>query len=342
MQHFPLVAWLATFSTCNARHFLHSKQSPVEPTQIYAAAQAARYCAPLSPEHIWWDLPSAVAALDTSPTPPPQYASTLRANLLEDVEWFYNEVTVTDTGPATFFMGAGFGNGYLGIQEHSSHIERHVVFSVWDGDTQAEVIQSGKHANVARFGGEGTGAHADILFPWVVLEPVKLLVHSRPDKLTGTTVYSGFVYWPAALQDPAGRIGWQLLASVRVRPRGVPYGTRLLGMHSFLEVYQIPPLKPNCSGHGETRAARFGPALYRTAGNASTFKPFAAAHFTANCPKEGCATSGLDFRGEELEGPLTFGLIVGRAVRNKGLPTGKLLPMKGKMVLPEVLHSLPD
>lgn len=339
MQRFLLLAWQATgFDT---RHFLHSRQRPVEPTQSFAPAHASLYCAPLPPEHIWWDLPSASTLLDASPTKAPQYASTLRANLLEDVEWFYNEVTVTDTGPATFFMAAGFGNGYMGIQEHSSHIERHVVFSVWDGDTKAEVIQSGSHTNVARFGGEGTGAHADMVFPWVVLEPVRFLVRARPDKPTGTTVYSGFVYWPAALQDPAGRIGWQLLASVRVRPRGVPYGTRLLGMHSFLEVYQIPPLKPNCSNHGETRAARFGPALYRTAGNVSSFKPFPAFHFTANCPKEGCATEGLDLHGEELERPLSLGLIVGDSVRNKGLPTGKLVPMKGKMALPEVLQSLP-
>lgn len=334
-----LLPWLGV--NCDARKFLHLMQGSMEPAEPHAAAQASPYCDSLPPEHIWWDLPSAVDALNTAPTQAPHYTSTLRTNSFEDVEWFYNEVTVTDTGPATFFMAAGFGNGYLGIQEHSTHLERHVVFSVWDGDTQAEVVESGNHANVARFGGEGTGVHADLVFPWVLQEPVRLLVHASPEKATGTTVYSGFVFWPEALQNPAGRIGWQLLASVRVRPHGVPYGTRLLGMHSFLEVYQFPPLKPNCSDHGETRAARFGPALYRTAGNASTFKPFAAAHLTANCPKEGCATEGLDFRSEELEGPLAFGLIVGRSVRNTGLPTGKLLPLTGRLVLPEVLQNLP-
>eukprot|EP00746_Dinoflagellata_sp_MGD_P003546 gnl/MRDRNA2_/MRDRNA2_106882_c0_seq1.p1 gnl/MRDRNA2_/MRDRNA2_106882_c0~~gnl/MRDRNA2_/MRDRNA2_106882_c0_seq1.p1 ORF type:complete len:340 (+),score=48.13 gnl/MRDRNA2_/MRDRNA2_106882_c0_seq1:84-1103(+) len=334
----PLLLWLAV--VCDARLFLRSKQVPIDPGLVHAT-QVARYCDSLPPEHIWWDLPSAVAALEPARTTAPQHASTLQANKLEDVEWFYNEVTVTDTGPATFFMGAGFGNGYLGIQEHSSHLERHVVFSVWDGETQAEVIESGKHTNVARFGGEGTGAHADLVFPWVLMEPVQLLVHAVPDKATGTTIYSGFVHWPRAAEETGGRAGWQLLASIRVAPRGVPYGTRLLGMHSFLEVYQFPPLKPNCSGHGETRAARFGPALYRSAGNTSTFKPFPAAHLTANCPEAGCPKEGLDFHGEELEGPLSLGLIVGRTVRNKGLPTGKLLPLHGKLGMPEVLHSLP-
>lgn len=338
MHPLPLLSWLVVVH--GGRHFLHSKQVPMEPSEFHKA-QVARYCDALPPEHIWYDLPSVVAAMETTTTQVPQYASTLRANGLEEIEWFYNEVTVTDTGPATFFMGAGFGNGYLGIQEHSSHLERHVVFSVWDGDTPAEVIRSGQHANVARFGGEGTGAHADIVFPWVLLEPVRLLVHAVPDKLTGTTVYSGFVYWPDAVQDSADRTGWQLLASVRVRPRGVPQGTRLLGMHSFVEVYQFPPLKPNCSGYGETRAARFGPALYRTAGNTSSFKPFPAFHFTANCPKEGCASEGLDFRGEELEGPLSLGLVVGRTVKNSGLPTSKLVPLQGQLSLPEVLHNLP-
>jgi len=106
-------------------------------------------------------------------------------------------------------------------------------------------------------------------------------------------------------------------------------------------IWEVLLFRDYCSGHGETRAARFGPALYRTPGNKSSFKPFPAFHFTANCPKEGCATEGLDFHGEELERPLSLGLIVGDSVRNEGLPTGKLVPMKGKVAMPEVLQSLP-
>merc|ERR1719324_595655 len=103
-------------------------------------------------------------------------------------------------------MAAGFGNGYLGIQEHSNPVERHVVFSVWDGDTKAEILAKGDDVNSARFGGEGTGAHADVLFPWVAFEPVRVLVRAVPDPAAGATVYSGFVYWPGAVQERPGAV----------------------------------------------------------------------------------------------------------------------------------------
>lgn len=55
-----------------------------------------------------------------------------------DTEWFYNEVTVPTDGEImhSYYMAAGFGEGYFGMQ-YNSPTERRILFSVWSPfDTQ--------------------------------------------------------------------------------------------------------------------------------------------------------------------------------------------------------------
>lgn len=50
----------------------------------------------------------------------------------EDIEYFYNEVTVPEGNDVigSYFMANGFGEGYFGMQVNSE-TERRVLFSVW-------------------------------------------------------------------------------------------------------------------------------------------------------------------------------------------------------------------
>lgn len=64
----------------------------------------------------------------------------------EDVEWFYNEITVPEEGdiPSSYYMACGFGQGYFGMQNNSPH-PRRILFSVWspfETDNPAEIPDS--------------------------------------------------------------------------------------------------------------------------------------------------------------------------------------------------------
>src|SRR5262245_50158821 len=48
---------------------------------------------------------------------------------------FYNEVTVEQSAPGTYFCACGFHRGYFGIQELSNG-KKVVLFSVWDSSNQ--------------------------------------------------------------------------------------------------------------------------------------------------------------------------------------------------------------
>src|ERR1700678_1099199 len=53
-----------------------------------------------------------------------------------DATAFYNEVTVEESVPGSYFMACGFHQGYFGIQELRPGQDRVVLFSVWDPGTQ--------------------------------------------------------------------------------------------------------------------------------------------------------------------------------------------------------------
>lgn len=153
----------------------------------------------------------------------------------EDVQWFYNEVTVPKGNDVlgSYFMACGFGEGYFGMQVNSPTV-RHVLFSVWSPFTtddpkkipeeeKIRLLKKGDGVHAGEFGSEGSGGQSYLNYPWKAGRTYKFLVSARPDG-NGRTVYTA---WFLAPEE--GR--WRLIASFS-RPKTTTY---LRHLYSFLE-----------------------------------------------------------------------------------------------------------
>lgn len=152
-----------------------------------------------------------------------------------DTEWFYNEVTVPKEGETmhSYYMAAGFGEGYFGMQ-YNSPTERRVLFSVWSPfDTQnpkdipdshkIKLLRKGKDVHIGEFGNEGSGGQSYLCYPWKAGRTYKFLMQVHPDT-QGNTIYTAYFYAP---EEKA----WRLIASFQ-RPLTNTWYTHA---HSFLE-----------------------------------------------------------------------------------------------------------
>ncbi|MDR1898052.1 MAG: DUF3472 domain-containing protein, partial [Prevotellaceae bacterium] len=152
----------------------------------------------------------------------------------ENIEWFYNEITVPEEkSPAgTYYMSNGFGEGYFGIQINS-HTERRVLFSVWSPfrtdnpedipeDMKVKLLKKGENVRTGEFGNEGAGGQSYMIYPWKTGNTYGFLTKIRPDG-KGSTVYTAYFH--------GDENRWILLASW-LRPKTDTYYT---GAHSFLE-----------------------------------------------------------------------------------------------------------
>lgn len=152
-----------------------------------------------------------------------------------DTEWFYNEVTVPKEGETmhSYYMAAGFGEGYFGMQ-YNSLTERRVLFSVWSPfDTQnpkdipdshkIKLLRKGKDVHIGEFGNEGSGGQSYLCYPWKAGRTYKFLMQVHPDN-QGNTIYTAYFYAP---EEKA----WRLIASFQ-RPLTNTWYTHA---HSFLE-----------------------------------------------------------------------------------------------------------
>ena len=106
---------------------------------------------------------------------------------------FYNELTVEQSVPGSYFMACGFRHGYFGIQERGPGQDRIVIFSVWDPGTQneaqrvpadqrVEVLYKAGDVSVRRFGGEGTGGQSFFHYAWKTGEKYRFLVEATVEK----------------------------------------------------------------------------------------------------------------------------------------------------------------
>jgi hypothetical protein len=277
-------------------------------------------CEPLVAEHFWWT-PQPVA--------------------LQDIEWFYNEITVEESAPYTYFMANGFSGGYMGIQEHPGG-KKYALFSIWDAGSKVEIVDWGEGVRVGRFGAEGTGANSNLDFQWEIGKAVQFLVHVQvePPREPGgqrTALYSGYIRLP-------DRGVWRLMSKLRVQPCGVNVNSKgnLLGMNSFIEVFQHLPKQgtPECDAYSVTRRARYGVPWYRRVGS-STFEPFVNVTLTTTCGKEGCPRRGMDFQKVAVDGYDAFALAVGKDVVNEGLALSRPQPMHAAKDPPPVLTETP-
>lgn len=192
---------------------------------------------------------------------------------------FYNEMTVEESVPGSYFMAAGFRHGYFGIQELSRG-RKVVIFSVWDptrGDDakavpieqRVEVLHQGEGVEVKRFGGEGTGGQSFFPYDWKVGETCRFLVRATVEDKK--TAYAGYFWLPEQKQ-------WKHLVTFRTRTGG----DRLTGLYSFVEDFRRDGRSAT-----EARRATFGNAWARVDGK---WLPLTRARFTA---------SGADWEAKE-------------------------------------------
>ncbi len=154
---------------------------------------------------------------------------------IENVEWFYNEVTVPVASDVigSYFMANGFGEGYFGMQVNSEK-ERRILFSVWSPfttDNPASIPQDqrilltkkGTDVYSGEFGNEGSGGQSYLKYNWKAGNTYKFLLNGKPAADNYTT-YTAYFFAPEENQ-------WRLIASFK-RPKTSTY---LKGLHSFLE-----------------------------------------------------------------------------------------------------------
>ncbi|AEI49798.1 DUF3472 domain-containing protein [Runella slithyformis] len=153
----------------------------------------------------------------------------------EDIEWFYNELTIPEGQDVigSYFMANGFAEGYFGIQVNSS-TERRILFSVWSpfktdnpeaipDDQKIRLLKKGQDVYTGEFGNEGAGGQSYLKYSWKAGNTYRFLLQGKPTADSYTT-YSAYFFAPEENQ-------WRLIASFK-RPKTSAY---LKSLHSFLE-----------------------------------------------------------------------------------------------------------
>ena len=166
---------------------------------------------------------------------------------------FYNELTVEQSVPGSYFMACGFRHGYFGMQELGDG-RKIVLFSVWDPDlssdpkaladkvpaeNRAEVLHHDPDVVAKRFGGEGTGAQSMWDYPWKIGETCRFSVRATVEGQK--TAFAAF-FWLAAENR------WKHLATFRTTTKG----ESLRDLYSFIEDF-----RRDGKSATEVRRARF-------------------------------------------------------------------------------------
>jgi len=199
----------------------------------------------------------------------------------DDIEWFYNEITVPAGNDVigSYFMADGFAEGYFGMQVNSD-TERRVLFSVWSPfktddpneipeDKKILLLKKGTDVYAGEFGNEGSGGQSYLRYNWKAGSTCKFLLHAKPTA-NDYTNYTAWFYAPEKRQ-------WLLIASFS-RPQTTTYLKRL---HSFLENFE-----PETGFI--TRKAFYKNQWVKT--KAGEWKPVTAMQFT------GDATANIGYR----------------------------------------------
>lgn len=192
---------------------------------------------------------------------------------VNNIEWFYNEVTVPQGSDVigSFFMANGFGEGYFGMQVNSP-TERRILFSVWSpfetddpatipADKKIILVKKGKKVHTGEFGNEGAGGQSFLQYNWKAGNTYKFLLQAKPVE-NNYTRYTAYFYATDLKK-------WLLIASFN-RPATHTYLTRL---HSFLENFE--PVTGN-----RTRKAFYHNQWIKT--NSGKWKALNSAVFTAD------------------------------------------------------------
>ncbi len=153
----------------------------------------------------------------------------------ENIEWFYNEISVPEGNDVigSYYMANGFGEGYFGIQVND-YKERRILFSVWSpfqtddpnsipDEDKIKLLSKGDKVHTGEFGNEGSGGQSYLIYPWKSEVTYKFLTHIDPLG-NNSTNYTAYFYSPEEMK-------WILIASFN-RPKTNTYYKRA---NSFLE-----------------------------------------------------------------------------------------------------------
>lgn len=235
---------------------------------------------------------------------------------------FYNEVTVNESAPGTYFMVCGWNKGYFGMQELGNE-KKVLIFSVWDSgqndpkaveeDKRVKLLHKDEKVRIGRFGGEGTGGQSFLDYDWKVGHTYRFLVTARPNETR--TEYAGYFYLP---EDKA----WKHLVTFSTVTGGKnPGGKNLGGYYSFVEDFKRDKVSTT-----KVRKAHFSNAWIQ--GKDGEWTALRKARFTAD---RNPATN-ID-AGVERD---RFFLATGGDTKNAGTRLGEIieLPASTKPTLP--------
>src|ERR1043165_4947790 len=149
---------------------------------------------------------------------------------------FYNEMIIDESANGSYFMACGWNTGYFGLQQLSSETNKVAIFSVWDpvkgndpkavkAEDRVEVLFAGEGVRIKRFGGEGTGGHSMMSFPWRIGVTNRFAVEAQVE--ADKTSYTAWLF------DP-DKPSWKRLATFRTRTGG----KLLRGFYSFVEDFR--------------------------------------------------------------------------------------------------------
>jgi hypothetical protein len=198
---------------------------------------------------------------------------------------FYNEETVRQEVPGSYFCAAGFSGAYFGIQDRPD--KKVVIFSVWDTgkkvnqpdqaapENQVKVISLGKDVHYTRFGNEGTGAHSDLAYNWAVGKTYQFFLRATVKKKS--TEYEGW------FRDPSTDAGWIHIATFEA-PDG---GRKMKNLYSFLEDF-----RRDGKSATEIRRVELGNGWFKPSPDAAWIPLLKMRFATMN--QRGAAPAGID------------------------------------------------
>jgi hypothetical protein len=162
---------------------------------------------------------------------------------------FFNEVTVHESAPGTYFAACGWTGGYFGIQDRPNGTKR-VIFSVWDSsqddknavdeDKRVKILHKAEGVTTGRFGNEGTGGQSFYNYDWKVGTRYRFMVTAEVQG--DRTAFAGYFYIP---EDKA----WKHLITFST----ITDGRILRGYYSFIEDYERDTISAT-----KTRTASYG------------------------------------------------------------------------------------
>ena len=230
---------------------------------------------------------------------------------------FYNEVTVDESVPGTYFCASGFAHGYFGIQELGNG-KKVVIFSVWEpnkgdnpnavpADLRVELLAKGEGVRDGRFGGEGTGGQSFYDYPWKLGETCRFLLRAVPEGQK--TTFSAYFY-------VNGEKRWQHMATFRT----LTSGSYLKGYYSFVEDF-----RRDGTSAQQRHSARFGNGWVKS--TTGDWQPLTKARFTG----DSTPTDNID-----------AGVAQGRFYLRTGGDTHNTLPLRSMIERAPVEVALPD